>query len=255
MTIDYHMNAMPWSSILNQAKEMGYLSHQAGTCGLHIHVNRTAFGKTEEEQDEVIARILYFFEKNWQELLKFSRRTHKQLKQWATRYGLKEHPKEILKCAKGDQERYTCVNLLNHHTIELRMWRGTLKLNTLLATLQLVDRICEVAICLSDEEIKEMSWSSFVAGCTQPELIQYLKERVNEASNSVSVGNDIITGPVSRAEDGSFYCGNCLLPYQYCLDNALEVKSISIHRYKDNTKPNKTMFPYFASQADFKVLD
>ena len=88
-----------------------------------------------------------------------------------------------------------------------------------------------------------------------PSEIQYLKERVNEASNSVSVGNDIITGPVSRAEDGSFYCGNCLLPYQYCLDNALEGKSISIHRYKDNTKPNKTMFPYFASQADFKVLD
>lgn len=88
-----------------------------------------------------------------------------------------------------------------------------------------------------------------------PSEIQDLKERVNEASNSVSVGNDIITGPVSRAEDGSFYCGNCLLPYQYCLDNALEGKSISIHRYKDNTKPNKTMFPYFASQADFKVLD
>ena len=183
MTIDYHMNTMPWSAILNQAKEMGYLSHQAGTCGLHIHVNRTAFGKTEEEQDEVIARILYFFEKNWQELLKFSRRTHKQLKQWATRYGLKEHPKEILKCAKGDQERYTCVNLLNYNTIEFRIFRGTLKLNTLLATLQLIDRICDVALYLSDDELKEMSWSTFVSGCTQPELIQYLKERrlyVNE---------------------------------------------------------------------------
>ena len=145
--------------------------------------NRTAFGSTEEEQDEVIARILYFFEKNWAELLKFSRRSRNQLQKWAARYGYKEHPKEILKCAKGNQERYTCINLTNYRTIELRMWRGTLKLNTLLATLQLVDRICEVAIFLSDEEIKEMSWSSFVAGCTQPELVQYLKERrlyVNE---------------------------------------------------------------------------
>ena len=58
-----------------------------------------------------------------------------------------------------------------------------LKLNTLLATLQLVDRICDVALYLSDEELKDMSWSTFVAGCTQPELVQYLKERrlyVNE---------------------------------------------------------------------------
>lgn len=177
MTIDYHMNKMPWAAVLNKAKEMGYRSHQAGTCGLHIHVNRTAFGETEAEQDEVIARILYFFEKHWEELLKFSRRTHKQLKQWANRYGLKEHPMDILKCAKGDRERYTCVNLTNYHTIEFRMFRGTLKLNTLLATLQLVDRICDVALYLSDEEIKDMPWSSFVAGCTQPELIQYLKER------------------------------------------------------------------------------
>jgi hypothetical protein len=53
----------------------------------------------------------------------------------------------------------------------------------LAATLQLIDRICDCALCLSDSEIKTMSWSSFVAGCTQPELITYLKERrlyVNE---------------------------------------------------------------------------
>jgi hypothetical protein len=34
-----------------------------------------------------------------------------------------------------------------------------------------------VAICLSDEELKALSWTSFVSGCQQPELIQYLKER------------------------------------------------------------------------------
>lgn len=58
------------------------------------------------------------------------------------------------------------------------MFHGTLKLNSLLATLQLLDRICDVAIYLSDEEIKDLSWTSFVAGCSHlPELVQYLKER------------------------------------------------------------------------------
>lgn len=184
MTLGYHLKEMPWAAVLNKAKEMGYLSHQAGTCGLHVHVNRTAFGKTEAEQEEVIARILYFFEKHWEELLKFSRRTHKQLKQWADRYGLKEHPKEILDNAKGNRERYTCVNLTNTDTIEFRVFRGTLKLNTLIATLQLLDRICDVAHYFTDEEIKNLSWTSFVAGCSHlPELVQYLKERrlyVNE---------------------------------------------------------------------------
>ena len=57
------------------------------------------------------------------------------------------------------------------------MFRGTLKVNTIFATLQLLDRICDVAISLSDEELKSLSWTTFVSGCTQPELIQYLKER------------------------------------------------------------------------------
>ena len=47
---------------------------RAGTCGLHVHVSRLAFGETEEQQDTAIARVLYFFEKHWEELLKFSRR-------------------------------------------------------------------------------------------------------------------------------------------------------------------------------------
>ena len=178
MTLDYHLHLMPWAAILNKAKELGYLSHQAGTCGLHVHVNRTAFGENEEDQERVIARILYFFEKHWEELLKFSRRTKKQLSRWAERYGLKEHPSQVLDIAKGCRERYTCVNLTNYHTIEFRMFRGTLKLNTLIATLQLIDRICDCAVDLDDEEIKDLSWTTFVSGCAHmPELVQYLKER------------------------------------------------------------------------------
>ena len=194
MTLDYHLKEMPWSEILSKAKEMGYLSHQAGTCGLHVHINRTAFGETEAEQDEAIARLLYFFEKHFEELLKFSRRTSCQLKQWAARYGLKEHPKEILDHAKGDcrGERYTCVNLTNYHTIECRMWRGTLRVNTLIATLQLLDRICDVALYFSDEEIKAMSWTTFAAGCAHmPELVQYLKERRLYVNDPVTVEAEV----------------------------------------------------------------
>ena len=111
MSLDFHFNQMPWAALLDKAKAMGYRSHLANTCGLHIHVNRTAFGETEEEQEAVIGRILYFFEKHWGELLRFSRRTQRQIEHWADRYGLREQPKQVLVEAKGRQERYTCVNL------------------------------------------------------------------------------------------------------------------------------------------------
>lgn len=186
MTLAYHLCEMPWADVLHKAASLGYTSHQARTCGLHVHVNRNAFGDTEAAQDACIARILYFFEKHWEELLKFSRRSQRQLERWAARYGYKEQPKDILEHAKkgGHGGRYTCVNLTNADTIEFRMFRGTLKPNTLIATLQLVDRICDVALCLTDDELKALSWTTFVSSCQAPELVQYLKERrlyVNDA--------------------------------------------------------------------------
>lgn len=189
MTLAYHQAEMPWAAILRKAVQMGYTSHQAGTCGLHVHVNRTAFGNTESAQDAAIARVLFFVEKFWDELLKFSRRTQGQLNQWAARYGYKDQPKEILDHAKSGCHagRYTAVNLTNADTVEFRMFRGTLKHNTLIATLELLDCIIDAAIYLTDDDLKAMSWSSFVIGCTQPELMQYLKERrlyVNEPVES-----------------------------------------------------------------------
>lgn len=183
MSLEYQCQNMPWGEVLDSLKDMGYTSHNAGTCGLHCHISRDALGDTQEEQEDTIARILYFLEKHWEELVKFSRRTQNQLERWAARYGYKDSPKEILKKAKGGYGRYTCLNLSPDETIEFRMFRGTLKKNTILATLQLIDKICDVALYLSDGELKKLSWTTFVASCTQPELIQYLKERrlyVNE---------------------------------------------------------------------------
>ena len=179
MSLEYHQHEMPWEAVLHEAVRMGYTSHQAETCGLHIHVSRNAFGGTISEQDTAIARVLYFFEKHWEELLKFSRRTSRQLDQWAARYGYKDQPREILEHAKkgNGRGRYACINLQNADTIEFRIFRGTLKLNTLLATLQLVNRVCDVAIYLTDDGLKAMSWTTFVSGCTEPELVRCLKER------------------------------------------------------------------------------
>lgn len=178
MTLDYHRKQMPWEAVLSEARALGYLSHKAQTCGLHIHISREAFGETRIQQECTIARMLYFVEKFWTELLRFSRRTESQINRWAARYGMKLSPQEVLDCAKDHHMgRYAAVNLTNWRTIEIRIFRGTLKWNTLLATLQMVHAICNVAVFMSDDELQALSWHGFLDRIHDPELIQYLKER------------------------------------------------------------------------------
>lgn len=127
MTLDYHMGEMPWPEVLATARSMGYLSHRAETCGQHVHISRLAFGCTYDQQETAIARLVYFVEKFWPELLRFSRRTQSQLSRWAARYGAQLNPKDQIEHAKNAcAGRYMAVNLTNGETIEIRIFQGTL---------------------------------------------------------------------------------------------------------------------------------
>ncbi len=188
MTLQYHMDSMPWADVLQEAVYLGYRSHMTSTCGLHIHVNRTAFGENRDEQEAVIERLLFFVELHWNELFTFSRRTQHSMDRWSARYGIEKTGKAILeKAKKGNTGRYAAVNLCPYHTIEFRLFRGTLKLNTLLATLQLVNRICDVAVNMTEDEIAAQSWLAFVKTVTELELIQYLRERQLYVNDEIEI--------------------------------------------------------------------
>lgn len=153
MTLDYHTNEMNWLDVFDEAVSMDYRSHQTSTCGLHIHVNRSAFGDTDEQREDVISRIVYFVENHWNELLKFSRRTEENINRWASRYGISTTAKDTYKNAKEKRlGRYVAVNLENYHTIEFRIFKGTLRYKTFLATLQLVNEICRFSIQFDDKQ-------------------------------------------------------------------------------------------------------
>ncbi len=192
MTLKYHKDKMPWQDVMNTAIELGYRSHQTSTCGLHIHVGREELGDTYAKQEDVISRIVYFVEAHWNELLKFSRRTEYSINRWARRYGLLNNTKDTYTQAKKgtDMGRYVCLNLYNPTTIEFRIFRGTLKYSTFIATLELVHEICKRAMCTQDEEWERMCWSDFVSKIDKEEkktLIEYLKSKqlyVNELNES-----------------------------------------------------------------------
>ena len=163
----------------------------SGTLKDGMIISRLAFGCTYEQQEAAIARLLYFVEKFWAELLRFSRRTQSQMNRWAARYGIRLTPSEQMNHAKNScAGRYTAVNLTNADTVEIRMFRGTLKLNTLKATLQMVNHLVEVAISMSDAAVQELSWFDFLDEINEPELIQYLKERRLYVNEPVSASEE-----------------------------------------------------------------
>lgn len=184
MSLNYHLKNMPWEEIMTILLKDDYLSSKVGTCGLHIHVNRTAFGSNIDEQDSAIARLLYLVDHHWEQIRIFSRRTQKQLNNWAAKYGTKSNPEEFKKDMKAGfdckYKRHMCINITNADTIEFRIFRGTLKIDTFKATLQFVNLLCDLVTKCTDMEIEDLTWEKLVSDIDRdkyPELIEYLKTR------------------------------------------------------------------------------
>lgn len=172
-TLAYH------ESIGNNYKKMftcirrgGLRSHQTKTCGLHVHFNRNFFNPDEEEA--CVARLLYMVENFWDNIAVFSRRSRETIERWARKYN--DDPAKVAKNWKdGDfcYERYHAVNLTNRNTIEFRMFRGTLKYNTFIATLQFCQNLVMTAKNKSVADIQSMQFEDLI---NTPELEQYWAE-------------------------------------------------------------------------------
>ena len=173
-TLEYHTNNLQWRNIMTKALELNYRSHDTDTCGLHIHISRSALGSNFERQEENIAKIIYFVEQNWNAIMKFTRRNEDRLNRWASRYGIEPTINETYEKAKRDYDRYKCVNLQNSNTIEFRMFRGTLKYSTFIATLQFVKSMCDFVI-----ETDIYNWNIYTKCIPSEytELIEYLKSK------------------------------------------------------------------------------
>lgn len=110
---------IPPEYMMRKAVRLGYRSHNTTTCGLHVHIGRADLGETYEQQEDVISRIMFFFESHWNELFRFSRRTEASVEHWAARHGYNDRPKEILeKAKKSSKGRYACVNISNVNTVD-----------------------------------------------------------------------------------------------------------------------------------------
>ena len=182
-TLDYHVNNFPWNDICRTALSYEYRSHDTDTCGLHIHASRSLFGDTEMEQDLTIAKIMLLVDR-WYDthIVQFARRDLSRMRRWADKPNAGIQPEDndteaVEKSKKTATDRYKAVNLCNRDTIEFRFFRGTLKRDTIIASIQWVDTIIRYCRDTPLKELFNASWDNIFGDTGQAELTEYLKQR------------------------------------------------------------------------------
>lgn len=166
-----------WAKLFDICKSYGFKAHDAGTCGLHIHVTRTFFGKTAKEQERNIAKVIKFVEDNYDEIVKVSRRRSSEAYHWAGKYSVCEpldRVKALGKARNEDRDRYKCVNVTNRDTVEIRIMRGTLRVSTFLACIDFIVGILTMSKKIKWKDIDNVAlWLSTL----KPETKEYIKSR------------------------------------------------------------------------------
>lgn len=170
-------NENKFKEILTYLSENGYYSHDKGKCGLHIHVSKDALGDTEEEIQQTIEKIMLFVETYRPKVETFSRRKHQQY----SCYNAYTIPYHKERCVDNFQDEYyksgkllyeinknDCIghsSVVNTSTstgvtIEFRMFRGTLRYETFMATIEFINNL--VHVC-KENMTSKISWNKVVS--------------------------------------------------------------------------------------------
>ena len=162
-----------WKTVLGYYVSNGCISHTTNRCGLHIHASRTLFGADKETQDDNIAKVIFFYEYFWSDIVKYSRRSKFDYCEKIIRNSdvTEERIKNVV---KENYNRYYNINTTNKNTIEFRVSRGTLKYETFMATLDFTMKIVENSTKIKWEDVKDYKkWLEGISDNTR----EYLNRR------------------------------------------------------------------------------
>lgn len=162
-TLDYFMKRKPeFEETYNKLREEGWVSEKGGDCGMHVHIDKAFLGK---DVDYVCAKIGYIFALFWDELFCISRRTERGLG-YCAKNDIKttDDKQQIIRKIKDQkcESRYVAVNNQPKHTLEIRLWRGTLNTNMVMATLDLTRAIVLCAKKYSINTLQRISFGDII---------------------------------------------------------------------------------------------
>lgn len=183
-SLEFHKNKMNYRKMFKYLDSVGYKGHDCDYAGLHIHADRKYLGRTKFQQDLVIAKILYIIEKFNDDLCIIARRNN----DYSVFCGDKctSDTAVTLYGKYRNIGKRAALNLQHSNTIEFRMFRSTLKYETLLLTLELVQDIINFSKNISFEELEDMSWNDLMDTFSDALKRYYISRRNKEFEKKIN---------------------------------------------------------------------
>lgn len=193
-----------WKKMLDILSDATFKSHNAGTCGLHIHMSKTWFGSSERQQNFHIGKIYKFFDTYWDDLLKASRRdtssiyycdkNETNIKRREENRRHKTESRAWQAQAKYDHDtrhnsesHHCALNNSNYNTFEIRLGRGTLNKASFFAWIDLVLTIVKNSSKGCNKLISARDWLEGI----KPSTAMYLLKRKSFTDAIKILHNDV----------------------------------------------------------------
>lgn len=184
-----------WNKLLSVLSGRA-ISWESPRCGLHIHISRTILGKSSNEQEKNLTKLLYLYHHIIDEVLHnrvFGRSCGYRAESGKTEYGdaCKVIGSSILKDIsyqarldyemkqKNASNRYFDINITNANTIEFRKGKGSLSDSRITSIIEYCELMCIYCV---RTKINKISFRDFLAFLSKNAKDETLKDRVKRFS-------------------------------------------------------------------------
>jgi len=169
-------------NFLRVLRNKGFRSWDTDTCGLHVHVSRTAFrkdGKHNEAHELRFQKLVY---DNSAQVCAIAGRSSSY-----ARFMDKGHLVPKVKHGQS-ADRYEAINIQNDHTLEIRVFKGSLKKERVLSAVEFIHSAIEYTRTMKiNPRDKQFSWIRFMA---------YVLDNQAKYSNFVQVALSSLDKPL-----------------------------------------------------------
>lgn len=179
-TLDAMRATFPWRE-LERLHANGARAFHMGTCGMHVHVSRSAFSPTH------LWRFVKLQTKNVGMCEAIAQRSQSHWARWSSHGNVDDSGGTLPDYVKGkdqNNERYVAINFQNPNTVELRYFRGNLVGATILARFEFVHAMWEYTRTLSIADVRggALDASQFLAWSREratqfPQFVAFINDR------------------------------------------------------------------------------
>lgn len=195
-TLEEYATNFPWY-VVRELQRAGFRSWNTDTCGFHVHVSKKAFGwdftrRADSQPGYVQAHALRFNKLIYDNDSYVTRLAGRVSDRWAS-FGDKGNLKKKVKEGRQSNDRYSAVNVSNRDTYEIRVFKGSMRIDRLKAHIQFVHGAVEYTRKLSvSPNNNTLQWAYFrkwLVGKPQYEQLNTLLNNLPRSRSAESEQN------------------------------------------------------------------